>query len=419
MFCFQNSPPPDNNQPVEVIEILESDDKCSKNDCQAQPNKSVNDVLSQIRDDLPDSNHNGQSKPNLNQSSDATKECVTVGEARASSSMKENHSHQLKREAADLMCSKLGLDGLMQDSDIQSHSEFMDALYGYSVVYNEFEKDLLKYEQGATRQQKKITKIKSQLNECKASVDNVKTKLIEISSIKTSSGALDVRLKSCQQKMDEMMRTLPILNSAMDKLKKLRNPLKQNLRAQKQHQIKKVFNKPQVKLQCTNTLDLTWESAKQKISDMIIEGRHSAQGHTRAPPFSPLSGEQLILFCDIRESLYTPGNCCISLEKIQTQFDLTEEDAENAVHQILEHFPVLLVTVDKSDGMVLIDSHELAFQPNSVYDILSLDEEKTEVTADVYQSKTAIKEGIFFYRKPGPVPLQVSFKILILICYYK
>ena len=138
--------------------------------------------------------------------------------------MKENHSHQLKREAADLMCSKLGLDGLMQDSDIQSHSEFMDVLYGYSVVYNEFEKDLLKYEQGATRQQKKITKIKSQLNECKASVDNVKTKLIEISSIKTSSGALDVRLKSCQQKMDEMMSTLPILNSAMDKLKKAPKP---------------------------------------------------------------------------------------------------------------------------------------------------------------------------------------------------
>ena len=67
--------------------------------------------------------------------------------------------------------------------------------------------------------------------------------------------------------------------------------------------------------------------------------------------------------------------------------------------------------------MVLIDSHELAFQPNAVYDILTMDKEDTEITAtaDVYESKTSVKEGIFFYRKPGPVALQVNLKCNIIL----
>ena len=73
-----------------------------------------------------------------------------------------------------------------------------------------------------------------------------------------------------------------------------------------------------------------------------------------------------------------------------------------AMHQIIEHCPVLAVM--KSNTMLLIDSHELTFQPNAVYDLLTMDEENCEATQseDTYETKTSVKEGIFFYKRTKP-----------------
>ena len=138
-----------------------------------------------------------------------------------------------------------------------------------------------------------------------------------------------------------------------------------NIRAQKHHKLKKVMNKPEITMLCSNTLDISWDNARSKISELTQNGRDDFRS---APLFSPLSGEQLILFCDIKESMFSPGNCCITAQKVKAQFQLSDCDTTKAMLQILEHFPVLAVS--NSQTMILIDSHELAFQPNSLYDLL-------------------------------------------------
>ena len=324
---------------------------------------------------------------------------ITVPEARASSSLKDDHTLQMKKDVVSLMCTKLGISGLLEGDDVTTHPEFMDVLYQYSIAYNAYAADLKTWEAGAIRKIKRESKIKSLVHESNQIVKEVKEKFVEMSNVSTTSGPLNIRLKSCQVKMDKMMKMIPVLKSAVNKLKAVKTPLKMNIRAQKQHNVGKVVNKTKVELFCSNNLDITWDVAKDKISELIQNGRDDTRSTS---VFTPLTGEHLILFCDIRESLFSEGNCCITSKKLQSQFELSDTDSMKAMHQIIEHCPVLAVM--KSNTMLLIDSHELTFQPNAVYDLLTMDEENCEATQseDTYKTKTSVKEGIFFYKRTKP-----------------
>ena len=67
---------------------------------------------------------------------------ITVPEARASSSLKDDHTLQMKKDVVSLMCTKLGISGLLQGDDVTTHPEFMDVLYQYSIAYNAYAADL-------------------------------------------------------------------------------------------------------------------------------------------------------------------------------------------------------------------------------------------------------------------------------------
>ena len=65
---------------------------------------------------------------------------------------------------------------------------------------------------------------------------------------------------------------------------------------------------------------------------------------------------------------------------------------------------------------MLMDYCKMVFQPNMVHEMMSLDkslESDTDPDAESYPAER--NEGIMFYRRPAPVPLQTKFPQLLTV----
>lgn len=81
---------------------------------------------------------------------------------------------------------------------------------------------------------------------------------------------------------------------------------------------------------------------------------------------------------------------------------------KEAMEQLVNVFPLLCIV--RGHHYILVDFTELVFRPNLVHDFLTLDTEEKDDESTTSPLETD-GNGIFFYRKTGPVPLQQKFPV--------
>ena len=170
-----------------------------------------------------------------------------------------------------------------------------------------------------------------------------------------------------------------------------------------------------------NSLTLTWDAATDGLDELEVS----------AAPFSPLNVDQVRKFLLLRDSCHSAGMGCVPGEELKREYSLSDEVVEDAAMQLIELFPLLGVQCGKR--LVLVDYTELVFRPNLVHELLTLDKgghpgcsdtrgissanvdgavadtAATAAAGDDDEDVSSEADGIMFFQKPGPTPLQHRF----------
>lgn len=121
---------------------------------------------------------------------------------------------------------------------------------------------------------------------------------------------------------------------------------------------------------------------------------------------------QLRAFPALKDSCHRSGLEAIPGYIVAQHYKLNDDDQMRmAVDVLLEVFPLLCVL--QGGRRFLIDYTELVFRPNLVHDILTLDSspQEEESLSTPYHDES--NDGIFFYKKTGPTPIQQKFPQLL------
>lgn len=104
--------------------------------------------------------------------------------------------------------------------------------------------------------------------------------------------------------------------------------------------------------------------------------------------------------------------CGVPSKVLIEQYDLAKDLVREVVQQLVEFFPLLCVQIRES--YVLVDLHELLFHPNFVHQLLTLDlpESDTELQ---HEQELLPQEGVFYYQKTGPIPMQQKYPQLLTV----
>ena len=182
--------------------------------------------------------------------------------------------------------------------------------------------------------------------------------------------------------------------------------LQASVRAQKARKVKRLTGAGEYILVASNSLGLSWESAMSKLTEVESLGESSK--------IVPLSLQQLKAFPSIKDMCHHSGLRCIPRTVLQQQYDLKEDDTlKKVIQQLVDVFPLLGVV--KGAQFVLIDYTELVFNPNVVHELLTLkqDNEQSDKEDSPVPLLEKPAEGIMFYKKTGPQPLQEKFPQLL------
>ena len=297
------------------------------------------------------------------------------------------------------MCETIKIrSDLLLTEDIVGFPEFVTALSSMSTSFKEF--DMLRTE---WRLGQKFIKTGSEIgkivSECSNVQEGVTAKLLDVSTHTVNVTNLQLQMLSCQRKMEAVTKAIPVLLAAKNNFESAIPPLQRALRCQRKRKRDKLAPKDQYTVLGSNSADLTWEAAIEKLSDIEVD-------------LKPLSVDQLLQITTIKASVYHQGYCCLPLKTVQSYFSLSDQETVAARDQIIETFPMMAVTQGKN--AVLLDYHELLLRPDTLYDLLTLDmdeEEAEDLNGNTGQcqpaEQEAVQPGIFYYVKTGPVPLEV------------
>ena len=296
------------------------------------------------------------------------------------------------------LCQKLDISStVLLSEDVQSHAEFMRALSSVSASAKTY--FTLRSTWDSIKSFTKSGSILSQkLHYAGTRVSDLKRGLLQLSELKVITGNLSVQLKSSQDKLNKMLFLLPVLFQSKEAMEDAVTNLQASVRAQKARKFNNKTGHGDYTLVSGNSLTLSWDKAEENIAEM------------EASDFSPLTLTQVRAFPSIKDICHRQGMDAIPAFVIQEQFQLTDDKVKDAVCQLVELFPLLLI--QKGDNRVLLDFVELVFRPDIVHEVLNLDLKKTatdDCSASTSTTEASSSDGILFFKKTGPVPLQQKF----------
>ena len=289
--------------------------------------------------------------------------------------------------------------------DIKSHTEFMKALTSVGSSAKIYYSLTLSWQENQSFV-KRGSMVASKQSIAESKLADLSVGLIQLSKLKVSYGHLGLQLQSCQQKLNKMMSLLPCMFESKHTMEEAIPTLQASVRAQKARKVKRLTGAGEYILVASNSLGLSWESAMSKLTEVESLGESSK--------IVPLSLQQLKAFPSIKDMCHHSGLRCIPRTVLQQQYDLKEDDTlKKVIQQLVDVFPLLGVV--KGAQFVLIDYTELVFNPNVVHELLTLkqDNEQSDKEDSPVRLLEKPAEGIMFYKKTGPQPLQEKFPQLL------
>ena len=293
--------------------------------------------------------------------------------------------------------------------DVRSHPEFMKMFNSIAVSSKEYFYLFLTWKDNQT-----FVKSQSKVDEANTAVEkslsDLKTGLLELSNMSVVTTTLAVQLRSCQEKLNKILSFLPNMFEAKSALERAIPYLQSCIHAQKQRKHCKLTGSGRYTFLASNSLGLSWKSAMDNISEVEC---------SLCSELSPLNAKQLQKLPLIRDKCYYMGMECISDFVLQRELCIADVDIctlRNVVNQIVEFFPVLCV--EMGDKFILLDYTGLLLRPNIVHQLMTLNKEidsKEENDRTMFITDPAHKEGIMFYQRPGPVPLQRKYPQLLTV----
>ena len=296
-------------------------------------------------------------------------------------------------------------EGFLGD-DIVSHQEYMSILEQVSTTYKTYQRLRSEY-----LSQSKFKKQKSELQVSLSEVQHhfvaTVALLIEISNIRTGSNSLIDKLQSCQLKMNKITQSIPELFVLKNKMETIINSLQGAIRSQKARDFKKQTMVDDFKMFCENSCKLTWEIANENIQSMSEKSRLI---------FAPMSVESMHKVSEFCEVWKSSGNKFIPHQAIVEHFPelKLDEHVPAMVKQLTMYFPLLCV--QSGSQYIMIDIHEMVWSPGLIYEILTLDISNKfkrfnmqQDTPEEKEDVEPVNEGIFFYSKSGPKPLEEKY----------
>lgn len=311
-----------------------------------------------------------------------------------------------QERAISMTCSHLQIepDNLLTD-DKTSHPEFMKVLTTVAVSANQYF-DLVTVWKCKQSFIKQGSKVHTTYQNGEKILTSLKQNLRELCSMKVVSSNLTLQLKSCQEKLCKISSLLPIFFDTKRALEEAIPLIQACIRSQKQRSFNKATASNEYIFSASNCITLTWDAA--------VDCLHEAEV-LNDKPFSPLTVQQLALFSSIKDKCHWNGLCCIPDYVICHEYnlDINMKDAIGQVIQQLEQqFPV--VSVKSGERHVLIDYTEMIFNPGLVHQVMVLDK-KADTEESSEQEPESVEQGIFFYKRTGPVPLQKKFSQLLTV----
>ena len=105
-------------------------------------------------------------------------------------------------------------------------------------------------------------------------------------------------------------------------------------------------------------------------------------------------------------------------EVICQQYGIERDDnvkLKMVIDQLVESFPVLLIK--SMHTFILLDYTELLFRPGLVHELVTLDQDSTQGPSEDTKVAEELpnKEGIFYYTKTGPTPLEERYPQLLTV----
>lgn len=302
-------------------------------------------------------------------------------------------------------CKQLEVDEpTLLTQDATSHVEFMRELSLVATNFKDYHQLL-----SAWRQNQKFvksdSKVKQLTDDSEQRLSHLKLRLRELAQLRVTVTSLATQLRSCQEKLDKITSLIPPLLETKFSLEKSIPCLQDSIRAQKQRKFNKLVGSTDYYLVASNSIHLSWEASLDSISEL----------ETSCSNLFPLTTEQLKSFPSLKDSCHRLGLGCMPSEIIGQHYDIEREDngkLKAVIDQLVESFPVLLL--QKQHTLVLLDFTELQFRPGLVHELLTLDlNPTTEECDDRVERASPNTEGIFFYKKTGPIPLEERYPQLL------
>lgn len=306
----------------------------------------------------PSSTPETESRPSPVLSTDPAEDMVVLQDRPAQGSSGSSAMDGKIRITA-FLCQKLGIDlKELLTADIVSHPEFMTALASIAASCKEY------YTLCSTRQtmhhfSKANSLLSQKVHFADVKLADLKVDLIDLASLKIVAGNLSVQLKCCQEKLTKIMSLLPLLFDVKAAVDDAIGNLQCSVRAQKARKFNKKTGHGEYKFIASNSLTLTWQEAQEKINDM------------EPSSFSPLTKNQVTAFPWIKDMCHHKGLEVMSECLIRDQFSLSDDKVKDAINQLVELFPLLLI--QKAGYRILLDYTELVFCPDIVHELLTLD----------------------------------------------
>jgi hypothetical protein len=321
----------------------------------------------------------------------------SVASAQSTPESLQDHILGSQINIVTFLCQKLDIPASEPiTEDICTHPEFMRALSSVGASLKDYCLNVAEW-----KQLQSFSKTGSQVSQkyrtAESALKDLVVGLKELSSIKVVTGNLGVQLKSCQDKLNKMLGILPNMFDVKTALEQAIDSIRPCVRAQKQRKFNKLTGNSEYKLLCGNALGLTWEKAIECLSEMESESddRH----------FVPLNLAQLLVFPTLKDSCHRTGMIGIPDFLVAQQYKLSDSDIKPAFDILLDIFP--LPCVQKGGHHVLVDFTELIFKPGVVHELLTLDNPSEDPEEPLSKPLSNVdNEGIFFYKKTGPTPLQ-------------
>ena len=162
------------------------------------------------------------------------------------------------------MCEKLKIssDELLT-KDVTTHQEFMKCLSDVAVnlkMYFTLKSEWQQFKKHCWG----ISKVQIAVREAELVIHELKTSLLEISSIVVSHENLSSQLQSCQQKLSKIMEVLPIVFKTKPVVETAIARMHSVIRARKSS----LHLRCNFQVFASNSLGLSWDSAAMKLNDL-------------------------------------------------------------------------------------------------------------------------------------------------------